>query len=105
MWVRRFCGAVLVVAALAGCARNSVEPAVTGSAGGSAKATKVAGSGGGSGKPAKAAGRSGVPAFDHVVVVVFENKAVSQVLGRAPYFSSLAARGANLTNFFAETHP
>ncbi|MEU9973400.1 alkaline phosphatase family protein [Streptomyces sp. NPDC051014] len=50
---------------------------------------------------------SAVPAPDHVIVVVFENHAYSQVIGSssAPYINSLAAGGANLTQMYAETHP
>ncbi|MBT2384525.1 acid phosphatase [Streptomyces sp. ISL-11] len=48
-----------------------------------------------------------VPTPDHVVVVVFENHAYSQVMGSssAPYINSLAAGGAGLTASYAETHP
>jgi hypothetical protein len=48
-----------------------------------------------------------VPAPDHVVVVVFENHAYSQVIGSssAPYINSLRTGGANLTASYAETHP
>ncbi|GAA2132825.1 alkaline phosphatase family protein [Actinomadura napierensis] len=48
-----------------------------------------------------------VPTPDHVVVAIFENHSYSQVIGSssAPYFTSLANGGANLTNFYAETHP
>ncbi|MEU9124532.1 alkaline phosphatase family protein [Streptomyces sp. NPDC048506] len=48
-----------------------------------------------------------VPTPDHVVVVVFENHAFSQVMGSssAPYLNSLADDGASLTASFAETHP
>ncbi|MEU1778878.1 MULTISPECIES: alkaline phosphatase family protein [Streptomyces] len=48
-----------------------------------------------------------VPTPDHVVVVVFENRAYDQVMGSssAPYINSLAAGGANLTASYAETHP
>ncbi|MFF5545893.1 alkaline phosphatase family protein [Streptomyces olivaceoviridis] len=48
-----------------------------------------------------------VPSPDHVVVVVFENHAYSQVIGSssAPYINSLKAGGANLTQSYAETHP
>jgi acid phosphatase len=44
---------------------------------------------------------------DHVVVVVFENKSASQVDGSiaAPYFNSLMAESAVLTNYRAITHP
>ncbi|MEU2714752.1 alkaline phosphatase family protein [Streptomyces sp. NPDC007205] len=48
-----------------------------------------------------------VPSPDHVVVVVFENHAYSQVIGSssAPYINSLKSAGANLTQSYAETHP
>jgi hypothetical protein len=48
-----------------------------------------------------------VPAFDHVVVVVFENKARHQVLGNrdAPAFNSFARRGAVLAGYRGVTHP
>ncbi|MFD4502505.1 alkaline phosphatase family protein [Streptomyces sp. NPDC058457] len=50
---------------------------------------------------------SAVPTPDHVIVVVFENHAYSQVIGSssAPYINSLASGGANLTQMYAETHP
>ncbi|MFJ7899050.1 alkaline phosphatase family protein [Streptomyces sp. NPDC096198] len=55
--------------------------------------------------PAHAA--SAVPRPDHVVVVVFENHAYSQVIGSsgAPYINSLRSGGASLTQSYAETHP
>ncbi|MFG1878759.1 alkaline phosphatase family protein [Sphaerisporangium sp. NPDC049003] len=48
-----------------------------------------------------------VPSPSHVVVVVLENHAYSQVIGSssAPYINSLKTGGANLTQFYAETHP
>ncbi|WP_214416760.1 alkaline phosphatase family protein [Sphaerisporangium fuscum] len=48
-----------------------------------------------------------VPAPAHVVVVVLENHSYSQIIGgsSAPYINSLAAGGAKLTQFYAETHP
>lgn len=48
-----------------------------------------------------------VPRLDHVVLIVFENKDRSQVLGfgGAPTFNRLAARYANLSNYRAVTHP
>ncbi|KQV17473.1 MULTISPECIES: alkaline phosphatase family protein [unclassified Kitasatospora] len=48
------------------------------------------------------------PAPDHVVVVVFENKAYERVIGSpdAPYLNgTIKDGGANLTEFHAETHP
>lgn len=48
-----------------------------------------------------------VPAFEHVVVIVLENKARSSVLGNsaAPAFNALAARGAVLARYRGVTHP
>ena len=48
-----------------------------------------------------------VPAFDHVVVVVLENKARGQVLGNphAPAFNAFARRGAVLKGYRGVTHP
>jgi phosphatidylinositol-3-phosphatase len=48
-----------------------------------------------------------VPSFDHVIVVVFENRETMQVLGNrgAPTFNSLARRYASLTRYYAVTHP
>jgi len=57
--------------------------------------------------PAAAALVSAVPRPDHVVVVLFENKAYNQIIGssQAPYFNSLASQGAKFTQSFARTHP
>ncbi|MEW9533823.1 alkaline phosphatase family protein [Microbispora sp. NPDC049125] len=48
-----------------------------------------------------------LPAPAHVVVVVLENHAYSQIIGSsgAPYINSLRTGGANLTQFYGETHP
>ncbi|MGH3807748.1 MAG: alkaline phosphatase family protein [Pseudonocardiaceae bacterium] len=48
-----------------------------------------------------------VPRPDHVLLVVFENKAYQQVIGAAtaPYLTSLAHAGANFTNAHGERHP
>jgi hypothetical protein len=48
-----------------------------------------------------------VPAFDHVVVIVFENKARNAILGSpaAPAFNSLAKRYAVLAGYRGVTHP
>jgi hypothetical protein len=50
---------------------------------------------------------TGVPTPDHVVVVVMENHAYSQVIGSssAPYINSLASGGAALTQSYGITHP
>ncbi len=54
-------------------------------------------------RPAAAA----VPAFDHIVLVMFENKKYSSINGSssAPYFTTLASQSAKFTNSFAITHP
>lgn len=59
----------------------------------------------GSAPDAQAAGS--VPTPDHVVVVVMENKAYSQIIGSssAPYINSLTSGGANLSSSYAITHP
>lgn len=43
----------------------------------------------------------------HVVVVIFENKGIEQIIGsgRAPTFDALAAEGALYTRSYAITHP
>ena len=48
-----------------------------------------------------------VPSFDHVVVFVFENKEREQVLGSrsAPTINRFAKQYANLTAYYAVTHP
>jgi len=46
--------------------------------------------------------------FDHVVIVVMENKNYSDIIGRpdeAPYLNSLASGGAVFSNSFAVAHP
>ncbi len=47
-----------------------------------------------------------VPRFDHIVLVMFENKASSQITASsAPYFKSLASQGASFSQSYAITHP
>jgi hypothetical protein len=48
-----------------------------------------------------------VPVFDHIVLVMFENHAYSQISGSssAPYLNSLAGQGAKFTQSFGITHP
>lgn len=48
-----------------------------------------------------------LPAFEHVVVIVFENKESTSVLGNpaAPTFNSYARRYGSLTRYYAVTHP
>ena len=48
-----------------------------------------------------------LPAFDHVVVIVFENKESANVLGNraAPTFNAYGRRYARLTRYYGVTHP
>src|SRR5882762_7450323 len=43
------------------------------------------------------------PPYDHVVVVIEENKGYNTIIGSssAPYINKLAAEGTNFTNFYA----
>ena len=61
----------------------------------------AAGAGTGQSSPAT------VPRFGHVVLIVFENKGVGQVLGSgaAPTFDRLARRYASLTDYRGVAHP
>ncbi len=54
-----------------------------------------------------ASAQGGVPQFDHVVIVVEENHAYTQVIGSpsAPHINALAAGGALMTQSFGLTHP
>jgi hypothetical protein len=47
------------------------------------------------------------PPFEHVVVIAFENREESSVLGRrdAPTFNAMARRYARLTRYYGVTHP
>jgi phosphatidylinositol-3-phosphatase len=49
----------------------------------------------------------GVPDFDHVYVIVMENKEHGEIVGSAaaPYINSLVARYGLATNYFAARHP
>jgi acid phosphatase len=48
-----------------------------------------------------------LPRPDHILLVIFENKAYQQVIGAksAPFLTSLADAGANFTNAHGEQHP
>jgi hypothetical protein len=64
----------------------------------------------GAAAPAGAAPRlhtAQIPAYSHIVVLIEENKAYSQVIGNAnaPYINSLASEGALFTQSFGVTYP
>jgi acid phosphatase len=56
---------------------------------------------------AGAQARRPVPAFRHIVVIVFENKEYASVIGNtdAPTFNWLARRYATLTRYYGVAHP
>jgi len=57
--------------------------------------------------PALAADLEGVPRYDHIVVIVEENKDYDQILNplSAPNIAGLAARYGDAANFWGEVHP
>ena len=55
--------------------------------------------------PGGSAGPRAVPAFKHVIVIVFENKERSSVVGSARAFDALASRYAQLAGYRGVTHP
>jgi hypothetical protein len=56
---------------------------------------------------ASPAAASGVPHYDHIVIVMEENESSTNIIGssQAPYINSLAAQGANFTDAHGEAHP
>lgn len=79
-----------------GCATASAPHATTGATTAAAPQASVA------------EARHGTPALprpDHVIVVVFENKAPRQIARHAPYLTALAGRSARLAGAHALTHP
>lgn len=81
--------ALMTVLLLGGCGPGRTSPAVSPS-----------------GSPVPSA-PGAVPHPDHVLLVVFENKAYQQVIGTAaaPYLTSLAHTGANFVDAHGERHP
>jgi phospholipase C len=101
---RALFGAVVLVAAL--------SPAVAAGAAGrstpAAAAPALADPGPMGAAPAGAApAATSVPRYDHIVLVMYENRAFSQINGSssAPYLHSLAGQGATFSRSFAITHP
>src|SRR5713101_5707492 len=50
---------------------------------------------------------STLPVYDHIVIVIEENKDFEQILGNelsAPYIRKLAAEGASISRMFGEEH-
>src|SRR5262249_12946568 len=59
------------------------------------------------GLTAPSAAFEGVPPYDHIFVIVEENRDYSQIVDPAiaPNIAGLAAKYGNATQFFAEVHP
>lgn len=97
---------IVRLAALAAAASTLTFAACT-SASSEAAPNPAATSPAGVGSIGTAAARAAVPRPAHVVVVMLENHAFSQVIGNAaaPYLTSLAAHGADFTQSFGITHP
>ena len=60
------------------------------------------------GVPPAAAKQSSVPAFDHIFIIVMENRSVSEVIDntlQAPYFNRLASEYGLAANAVAVAHP
>lgn len=51
------------------------------------------------------ASATGVPAFDHIYVAIFENRSATSVLGHAPFFDGLVTTGASASNYISIGHP
>ena len=49
---------------------------------------------------------SGLPVYDHVVIVIEENKDYAQIIGskHAPYINALARAGASFSRIYGEEH-
>jgi hypothetical protein len=58
-------------------------------------------------RPAPKKQRAAAPPPDHIVVVIFENKHRTSVMGtgQAPYLDKLATKGASMTHSYGVTHP
>lgn len=103
MFLRRLAGVGLALM-LAGC--GSVPSATTAPTAASPSPTATAVSA----SPAPTPGTSpggGVPAFDHIYLVVMENKAYRDIVGNsaAPYINDLIARYGLATSYTAVAHP
>ena len=97
--------AALVVAVLGLAACGSSSPPASGRhsplSAGATPSTPASATPSGSATPS--AGAATRP--DHILVAIFENKAYSQVIGKAPAFDAMVASGTSYTNSRAITHP
>ena len=58
-------------------------------------------------QPGNTGGSAKVPEFSHVIIIIFENKELSNIIGKTtlPNFNNLAQQYALLTNYYAVRHP
>jgi len=103
------CAALLAAVLAAGCDGGAPRPAANAPPAASRTAAAPTSAPGAATSPASGSATSAgaVPRFDHIVVVVLENHAFTQIIGRssAPYLNSLAERGAVLTRSYGITYP
>ena len=94
---------------LSGCAGQPVTPGLTPTSGGIiVSPTLTAPASTGTPVPATQTGQPGkVPAFDHIILMVLENRDYQEVIGSSsmPYLNTLAKQNVLLTNSFAVRHP
>jgi acid phosphatase len=103
----------LIALGLIGCSGHASAPTNAGSSGGGSTSGGGSGGGGSGGGGSGGGGgggggsSSGVPAADHVFLVVLENHGFAQVVGSPamPYLNSLATQNVLAANYFANTHP
>lgn len=93
---------VAIALALGACGSSADQGAAPGAGGSPAKGRTTGGSATGTATAAR-----GVPRFSHVVVVVFENKNYSDVIGNrsAPTFNRLARRYSLFSRYYGVAHP
>lgn len=90
----------LIIAVLLQCSCGGGSSSVSGSS----VSTGGGGTGGGGGSTG---GGSGLPAFNHVFIVLEENHSYSDVIGSSsmPYLNGLASANGLATQYYADAHP
>ena len=98
-------GCVAGVLLLTGCSSGGGADAASGTGSGAPSSTSPSAPTEAAAAPSSGVA-SGLPAPDHVMVVVFENKDASAISASdAPYLTSLAKQGAALTSSHGVAHP
>jgi hypothetical protein len=101
--VHPLCVAGVALALLTSCTQSEGTRTATPSGSGSSSAAGTTATS----TTAASAGAEGLPRPDHVVVAIFENEDLEDVVrsAEAPYLTELAASGASFTDAHGETHP